>query len=78
MQEFKSTGVAFGLWALCLVGFAGIHRFYAGKPISGVIWLLTWGVFGIGSIVDLFLIGGMVERRNKELAAKGRGFVAAL
>ena len=63
----RSVGAAYGLWALCLVGVAGIHRFYAGKPITGIIWLLTWGVFGIGSLIDLFLIGGMIDRKNREL-----------
>jgi TM2 domain-containing membrane protein YozV len=63
------VGVAFGLWALFIVGFAGIHRFYAGRYVTGVIWLFTWGLAGIGSFVDLFLISGMVEEKNLELAA---------
>jgi TM2 domain-containing membrane protein YozV len=67
----RSVGLAYGLWALCLVGVAGIHRFYAGKYITGTIWLFTWGLFGIGLFVDLFLIPGMIERKNRELAAVG-------
>lgn len=63
----RSVGVAYGLWALCIVGVAGIHRFYLGKPITGLLWLLTWGVFGIGLLVDLFLIPGIVERQNRRL-----------
>ena len=68
-SEVRSVGVAFGLWALCIVGVAGIHRFYAGRYVTGVLWLLTWGFAGIGSLVDLFLISGMVEEKNLELAA---------
>ncbi len=60
----RSVGAAYGLWALCIVGVAGIHRFYAGKYVTGIIWLLTWGLFGIGSLIDLLLIPGMIEQRN--------------
>ncbi len=60
----RSVGAAYGLWALCLVGVAGVHRFYMGKWITGLIWLFTWGLVGIGSLIDLILIPGMIERRN--------------
>ena len=29
-QTMRSVGVAYGLWALGLIGLMGIHRFYAG------------------------------------------------
>lgn len=42
---------------LCiLLGYLGVHRFYVGKNKSGVLYLLTGGLFGIGWIVDIILI----------------------
>ena len=68
--DAHAVGIAYGLWALCLVGVAGIHRFYAGRYITGTIWLLTWGLLGIGLLVDLFLIPGMFGRRPRAVAAE--------
>ena len=60
----KNTDLAYLFWCLSLFGFAGIHRFYLNKPFSGLIWFLTFGLFGIGQIIDLFLIPSMVEEQN--------------
>jgi TM2 domain-containing membrane protein YozV len=68
----KSAGVAYLLWCLVFFGFAGIHRFFAGKWISGLIWLFTGGLFLIGQVIDFFLIPGMVREANlrEQLAAR--------
>ena len=40
-------------WAF---GYFGVHRLYDKKIFSGIIYLLTFGVFGLGVIID-FVIG---------------------
>lgn len=52
----RSKLVALILCCLGFIGVAGIHRFYVGKVVSGIIWLFTGGLFGIGTIVDLISI----------------------
>lgn len=42
---------------LCIfLGTLGVHRFYEGKIGTGILWLCTLGLFGIGWVVDLVLI----------------------
>ena len=36
--------------------FGGLHRFYAGKRSSGLLWMLTLGLGGIGQIWDIITI----------------------
>jgi len=45
------------LCCLGFIGLGGIHRFYVGRPLSGLIWLCTGGLCGIGTVYDLIMIG---------------------
>lgn len=60
----RSVGVAYLLWFSSLFGICGVHRIYAGKVGTGILWIFTFGLFGIGQFIDLFLIPGMVEDFN--------------
>lgn len=43
--------------ALCFFfGGLGVHRFYVGKIGSGILYLCTCGLFGIGWVIDFFKI----------------------
>ena len=50
---------------LVLLGIFGAHRFYQGKILSGVLYLLTVGVFGLGIIYDLFTLNEQIAEANK-------------
>ena len=60
----KDSGTAYLLWALGLCGVCGLHRFYLGQPVPGILYLLTFGICGIGQLIDLFLIPGEVQTAN--------------
>ncbi|RIY01944.1 NINE protein [Aureimonas flava] len=62
----KSGPAAFVLWLCGLIGLCGLHRFYLGRPWTGLLWLLTVGIFGIGQIIDLFLLPSMIRQENLE------------
>lgn len=50
----KSRLVAF---LLCYIfGMFGAHRFYVGKRMSAIVYILTIGLFGIGVIIDTLMI----------------------
>ncbi|NOY25125.1 MAG: TM2 domain-containing protein [Oligoflexia bacterium] len=52
-----------------ILGPLGVHRFYLGRTGTGVIQLLTFGVCGIWSTIDLVMIalGKMTDADGNEL-----------
>ena len=61
--------VAWVLNAIPFLGVFGIHRFYLGKWPTGVLWLLTAGLFGFGWVWDLFTLNEQVDSRNRRATA---------
>lgn len=52
-------------WILqTFLGAFGIHRFYLGKIGTGILWLLTGGLFGVGYIYDYLTLNGQVDEAN--------------
>ncbi len=65
LYNMQKTGFkAFICWAFCFLGICGIQRFYVGRTMSGIIWLLTFGLLGFGQLFDLFFLGSMVRQAN--------------
>lgn len=55
---------------LCIFGgWLGLHEFYVGKTITGIIYLLTVGLFGIGWIISslAILLGNFKDNNNAVL-----------
>jgi restriction system protein len=50
----KNTSLLLAL--LGFIGIGGIHKFYEGKPIMGLIYLFTFGLYGIGTIIDILAL----------------------
>lgn len=61
--------MSYALAIIGLFGVAGIHRFYMGKPVTGLLWLLTGGLFGIGTIFDLITMQTQIEEANRNALA---------
>ena len=49
---------------LTFLGLFGIHRFYMGKWLSGFVYLLTGGIFGLGYLYDLWTLNDQVSLIN--------------
>ena len=49
---------------LTFLGIFGIHRFYLGKIITGLLWLFTGGFLGLGYLYDLWTLNGQVSEAN--------------
>jgi TM2 domain-containing membrane protein YozV len=61
-NETHSVLVGYILW---IFGFMGAHRFYFGKWITSIIYLLTGGLVGVGLLYDLWTLNGQVSEMNR-------------
>ena len=57
---------------LTFLGVFGLHRFYLGKWITGIIYLLTGGLVGLGLLYDLWTLNGQVSEMNRWELMGGR------
>lgn len=52
-------------WLLLIfLGLFGMHRLYMGKIGTGILYLLTFGIFGLGYIYDLWTLNEQVTLVN--------------
>jgi TM2 domain-containing membrane protein YozV len=56
-------------WLLhTFLGIFGVHRFYMGKWGTGLLWLFTGGLLGVGWLVDFCTLNGQVDELNRRSA----------
>jgi TM2 domain-containing membrane protein YozV len=58
----KSYNVSWVL--LTFLGIFGIHRFYLGKWLTGLLWLLTGGLLMLGVLYDYWTLNRQVDEVN--------------
>ncbi len=65
--RFESGRIDYNLAWLLLVflGFFGIHRFYMGKWLTGILYLLTGGLLGLGVLYDFWTLNSQISELNR-------------
>lgn len=51
---------------LTFLGLFGIHRFYLGKWFTGILYLCSGGLFGVGYLYDLCTLNDQVHIKNQK------------
>ncbi len=66
-RRFVAGPVDYSLaWVfLTFLGFFGVHRFYIGKWGTGILYLLTAGLLGLGVIYDFWTLNSQVSELNQ-------------
>ena len=49
---------------LTFLGWLGMHRFYLGKWGTGLLYLVSLGLFGLGWLYDLWTLNAQISERN--------------
>ena len=50
---------------LTFLGIFGVHRFYLGKIGTGLLWLCTLGLFGLGYLYDYCTLNRQISELNR-------------
>lgn len=64
--RFQAGPISYSLaWLLLtFLGVFGIHRFYLGKWLTGLLYLLTFGLFGLGVLYDFWTLNDQISLRH--------------
>ncbi|MGN0920595.1 MAG: NINE protein [Cellvibrio sp.] len=62
-----NTDYTVGWILLIFLGLFGAHRLYLGKWGTAIIYLLTFGLLGIGWLYDLCTLNSQIDEKNRGL-----------
>lgn len=62
-RRFRPRSVDYSVaWVLLVfLGVFGVHRFYMGKFVTGLVYLLTGGLLGIGYVYDILTLNEQID-----------------
>lgn len=65
--RFRAGGVNYSVaWVLLtFLGLFGVHRFYLGKWLTGLLYLLSAGLFGLGYLYDYWTLNRQIDEINR-------------
>ena len=69
-RRFASGDIDYSVaWLLnTFLGYLGVHRMYMGKWFTGILYLFTVGLFGIGWLYDFCTLNRQIDERNRGTA----------
>lgn len=64
--RFRSGPIDYTIaWVLLtFLGLLGIHRMYMGKWLTGIVYLLSGGIFGVGYLYDFWTLNDQITVLN--------------
>lgn len=70
-RDYPEGDVSYNVaWILLtFLGVLGIHRFYLGKWLTGILYLLTAGLFMLGVLYDFCTLNGQIRAVNARAPA---------
>lgn len=65
--KFKDGGINYNFaWLfLTFLGVFGIHRFYMAKFVTGILYLFTGGLVGLGILYDYWTLNSQIDELNQ-------------
>lgn len=73
--RFRAGPINYSLaWLLLtFLGAFGVHRFYMGKWLSGLLYLVTLGLFGLGVLYDFWTLNDQISLKHSREQRLGQG-----